>query len=274
MKAFLNKLIHVTKDGTPVVVVSIKASSGSTPRGEGARMIVDRSGIIAGTIGGGAVEYKAIEMAKEVLLSGEDKVHDFVLRNNEVEDIGMICGGEVSVHFKYVGDPKSLSEIVDTIKNEIKYAGTVYIFGGGHVSQALVPVLASVDFNCIVLEDRADFCTESLFRGVEKTILIDVNDAMKDIEVTEDDYICIMTRGHKDDFEIEYQALQTPAKYIGVIGSSKKTAGVNARLKERGVTEEELKRITTPIGIKIHSETPAEIAISIAAQLIEIRGKK
>lgn len=113
-----------------------------------------------------------------------------------------------------------------------------------------------------------------MFEGVIGTRIVDMQN-LEDIckEITENDYICIMTRGHKDDYVIQRQVLKTPAKYIGVIGSKRKTAGVMEKLRNDGYGEEDLKRITAPIGISLSAETPAEIAISIAAQLINERAE-
>ena len=152
-------------------------------------------------------------------------------------------------------------------------SGRVYIFGGGHVAQALVPALAAVDFRCVVLEDREDFCRPELFPGVEETRLIQNGDPAAYAGITAEDYVAVMTRGHKDDLTVQAQALKTPAKYIGVIGSRKKTAAVFAKLRDMGYTDADLQRITTPIGLSIKAETPAEIAVSIAAQLIQLRAE-
>ena len=94
------------------------------------------------------------------------------------------------------------------------------------------------------------------------------------VTVEERDYVVVMTRGHKDDQAVQAQMLRTPAHYIGVIGSRRKTAGVFARLREEGFTDADLARITTPIGLDIKAETPAEIAVSIAAQLIQVRAER
>ena len=153
-------------------------------------------------------------------------------------------------------------------------SGRVYIFGGGHVAQALVPALSAVGFRCVILEDREDFCLPELFPGVEETMLVDNNHIEDYLTITPDDYICIMTRGHKDDMICEAYAMKTPACYIGVIGSKKKVASVNAKLMAMGFSEENLSRITTPIGLDIMAETPAEIAVSITAQLIHERAKR
>ena len=139
------------------------------------------------------------------------------------------------------------------------------------MSQALVPALAAVDFRCMVLEDREDFCKPELFPGAIGTMLIDNNRVNDYIDIQEEDYLCIMTRGHKDDMIIQSQVLATPAHYIGVIGSKRKTQSVFAQLRERGWSDKDFERITTPIGLDIKGETPAEIAVSITAQLIENR---
>ena len=151
--------------------------------------------------------------------------------------------------------------------------GRVYIFGGGHVAQALVPVLSSVDFRCVVLEDRAEFCNPALFPGAEEVRLIDMKRIGDFVQVGPEDFICIMTRGHADDFTSEVFALRTPARYIGLMGSRTKVAFVHEKLREAGFTDADLARVTTPIGLDIQSETPAEIAVSIAAQLICVRAQ-
>lgn len=333
MKGLFEKLNRTLRQGEPAVLVSIVASSGSTPRREGAHMLIAREGHLAGTIGGGAVEYKAEAMAAEVLEKGTSKMQAFTLRKNEIQDLGMVCGGDVSVYFTYIapGEPavlKLTEEIAElyrkneeawlvmdistdgcdqvgvygkysgmhgmTVPQEVPDAlsfmpvrvtaggrtwyaeklirsGSVYIFGGGHVAQALVPILSSVDFHCIVAEDREEFLDPKLFKGLAETIRVDNEHVLDTVHITENDYVCIMTRGHKADMIIESQMLSTAARYIGVIGSRHKIAAVSAQLKEKGWTDRDLERITTPIGLDIKAETPAEIAVSITAQLIEKR---
>ena len=150
----------------------------------------------------------------------------------------------------------------------------VYIFGGGHVSQALVPVLTAVDFSCVILEDRPEFCEKELFPGAYQTRRIDNNHILDFVQITDQDYVLIMTRGHRDDQTILAQALLTPAQYIGVIGSRAKSATVFANLREKGYADEDFARVHSPVGLPILAETPAEIAVSIAAQLILVRAQK
>lgn len=151
--------------------------------------------------------------------------------------------------------------------------GQVYIFGGGHVAQALVPVLTGVDFRCTVIEDRPQFASPSLFSAAEEVRLLPLDRWLDRIAVTPWDYLCVMTPGHERDMDCLVQALRTPARYIGMMGSRRKVAFMQASLAQRGFAPADIARIHTPIGLPIQAETPAEIAISIAAQLIQVRAQ-
>jgi len=152
-------------------------------------------------------------------------------------------------------------------------SGRVYIFGGGHLAQELVPLLAHLGFRCVVIDDRAEYSTKELFPHAEEVHTMKYSDLDGMIDVQPQDYIVIITRGHLGDYEVEKFALKTNAYYIGAVGSRSKIAVVNAKLKADGFTDQDIARVTTPIGIDIKSETPAEIAVSIAAQLIERRAQ-
>lgn len=329
------QLVALLQKSTSCVLVSVAASTGSTPRGAGARMLVTQSGIVGGTIGGGAVEHRCEVMAQQLLATKQSAFETFQLHKNEVLDLGMICGGTMDVCFHYFdGEDAPVQSILQDIirlynKGEnlvileevanntlgafgyfckstgfqgvalpfvcaaqltnsptlqqlagvryfaapLQQPSQVYIFGGGHVSQALVPILATVDFHCVVLEDREAFCQAELFGNFAETCLIDNANINKYVTLTQQDYAVIMTRGHKDDQLIQSQVLHTPACYIGVIGSRRKTAQVFANLRDMGHTDQQLARIVTPIGLAIGAQTPAEIAISIAAQLIQKRAE-
>ena len=180
------------------------------------------------------------------------------------------------MHYQYLGKGMpDLEKTMEKLRQEYESAlksGKVYIFGGGHVSQALVPVLASVGFRCVVLEDREEFLQKELFPGAWEVRRVCNDRISETVKIREEDYVCILTRGHKDDMIIQAQVLQTKASYIGVIGSRRKAAAVAAVLKEKyHISSEELKRVHTPIGLPIGAETPAEIAVSIAAELIRCR---
>lgn len=320
--------------GDALVLVTVTASSGATPRGAGARMLVGKDGRICGTIGGGAVEYRSEQIALQVLTRQVSGQQDFSLTRDDVQNLGMICGGAVNVFFHYIsaGDPDTialtreaerifetgealwlLSDIgnggdlslytrsggffghscpewlvdhlsrqpkrvqvdgADFCVEQINGSGRVYIFGCGHVSQELEPVLSHVGFRCVVLDDRPEFARRELFPTAEEVKLIDFSKISETLSIGQEDYVCVMTRGHAFDTVIQAQVLKCGPCYVGVIGSKKKAAGVRKVLKEEyGLTEEELNRVTTPIGLDIDAETPAEIAVSIAGQLIQVRAK-
>jgi len=286
MKNLFAALKKMLISGEDAVLVTVTESRGSVPRGAGARMLVGRRGWVSGSVGGGAVEQRGLAIAAEVLRDkrppngGAESVSAprteiFRLRQSEIEDLGMVCGGEVTLSFEFfaAGDEKALSRC-DALEARSKQAGLVYIFGGGHVAQALVPILAAVDFRCVLLEDREEFCQPALFPGAENCRLIGFARIEEAVSLGAEDYAVILTRGHKYDQCAAAAALKSPARYIGVIGSKRKSALMFENLRKMGFTDEDLKRVTTPIGLPILAETPAEIAISIAAQLIELRAEK
>lgn len=150
-------------------------------------------------------------------------------------------------------------------------AGRVYIFGGGHVSRALVPVIAAVGFRPAVYDDRPEFADPALFPRAEKVLCGEFTEIAKHVVLTSDDYAVIMTRGHQADYEVLTQILRSGVRYMGCIGSKKKLALCRERLLAAGFTAEEYARVHAPIGLAIGAETPEEIAVSVAAQLIAVR---
>ena len=163
----------------------------------------------------------------------------------------------------------------DLYIEQINTSGRVYIFGGGHVAQELVPVLHHVGFRCVVMDDREAFANKDLFPGAEEVILGDFRKISDYCTIGGEDYVCVMTRGHAYDTVVQAQVLKCRPTYCGVIGSKFKAAGVRKTLQEEyGLVEEELDLVTTPIGLNIKGETPAEIAISIAAQMILHRAER
>ena len=324
----MKSLFKYLCEGKEMVLVTVVAASGATPRGAGAKMLVTKEGRIWGTIGGGAVEYRALQMADQVLKEKSASVHQFKLNKDDIQNLGMVCGGEVQVFFQYIPEnDKQILKLAELAldlyeKNEelwllsdmnhggrlylyhkksgfiglqdlewikpyldrkprlVKENGKeiyveqvcssskVYVFGGGHVAQELVPVLSHVGFRCVVMDDREEFANKELFPKAEKVMLIDFERISEFVEIGENDYVCIMTRGHSYDTSVQAQILKTQACYIGVIGSASKKAAVFQKLYEMGYTVGDTDRIITPIGLEILAETPAEIAISIAGQMI------
>ena len=147
-------------------------------------------------------------------------------------------------------------------------AGTVYIFGGGHVAQELVPVLSHVGFRCVVMDDREEFANREVFPQAAATIVGNLEGIGSYIDIRPCDYVCVMTRGHQFDYYVQRQALTMKPGYIGIMGSRNKIRVVTDKLLADGFTREEIEACHMPIGTDIRAETPAEIAISIAGELI------
>jgi xanthine dehydrogenase accessory factor len=335
VKKLIREIIRCMDEGMGSVLCTVIASSGSTPRGAGARMLVTEAGRACGTIGGGAVEYKAEQTASEILASGKSLVKAFDLSRSDIEGLGMICGGSVRVFFQFIaaGDKKTkailskcleemernsnvwlVTDITDeaawgmgvicdegilgleipgalsgiacarAVRAETggrKYysepvcrAGRVIVFGGGHVAQELVPVLSHVGFYCVVVDDRPEFASVKLFPAAERVILGDFLNIGGYIDIGKDDYVVIMTRGHAHDYTVEEQVLRTDAGYVGMIGSKKKIAAASERLLQAGLPRQKIDSVYAPIGVKIKAETPAEIAISVAGELIRVRAER
>ena len=150
-------------------------------------------------------------------------------------------------------------------------AGRVYVFGGGHVSQALVPILAAASFRPVVYDDRPEFASPALFPQAAGTLCAGFGDLAGHVALTPDDYVVVMTRGHQADYEVLAQTLRSGARYLGCIGSRRKLALCRERLLAAGFTEAEYARLHAPIGLAIGAQTPVEIAVSVAAELIAVR---
>ena len=333
MQTLFQNIAQAHRRGESLVLCTVIERFGSAPRGSGAMMAVFSDGTTAGTIGGGAVEYETIRCAISALSDGIAQSKTFLLTPNDAADIGMICGGSVTVRISPIlGTDASFSALLDRLlpqlsrrtdshllllmgsdsdrfsllmdgaplPNDVRlpdvlpphpalykddpqstaafllpltFAQTVYVFGGGHVAAELVPLLTRVDFSVIVYEDRAEFCNAARFPTAHGTILGSFSEVSSHVSVTDRDFLVIMTRGHQADYEVLRQALRTPARYIGVIGSRKKVAATRERLLTDGFTQSDLSRIHSPIGLPILAETPAEIAVSIAAEMIAERGR-
>lgn len=147
----------------------------------------------------------------------------------------------------------------------------VVIFGGGHCAQALAPLLHTVGFRVTVFDERAEYACRENFPTAEHILVGDYTKLSDYLQFSPEDYIVVMTNGHSYDLEVQDQVLRSPFAYVGVIGSRKKTAAVNQKLRERGVPAEAIAKVHTPIGTAIKAVTPEEIGISIAGELIYTR---
>lgn len=301
MNAIFTKLLDEMEKGHDTVLCTIIAQSGSTPRGAGAQMLVGTDGLLCGTIGGGAIEGQSILLAQSLVSEKHNAVHEYTLRHNDGEDIGMVCGGNVTVDFRFIaaddaawhdvaaavlqriavrqrgyltlGDIPALTDVpaVEAFSVPLPIGERAILFGAGHCSVALSPILQSVGFRVTVIDDRPELTDPGRFPGADAVICGDFSRISDYVNLTEDDYAVVMTNGHTHDFMVQEQLLRGKAAYIGVIGSRAKTANVNRRLLEAGISEERIAFVHTPIGTDIKAVTPEEIAISITGEMICVR---
>ena len=264
-----NKILDIDEDLELVEIID--SSVVGTPRKEGAFMFVDKNGDSIGTVGGGMVEYKAILDAKDFLLNKKDGEIKYELNQKAAKNIGMICGGDNLMKFTYLTNDEKSRKLLDELKDKNINKNVVFIFGGGHVSLELAKVVKYVGFEYVVWDDRSDFANKERFKEAKEVVCDQFSDILHKVNITEKDFVVIVTRGHACDYEIEKQVLKSKACYIGVIGSKNKNQVLYDKLIADGYTKEELARVCAPIGLSIAAETPEEIAISIVAELIMYR---
>lgn len=309
MNGIFTTLLYEMEKHHDTVLCTIIADNGSTPRGRGAQMLVGEKGLLCGTIGGGAVEGGAIALGQRLLQERSSTVHEYRLHHNDTEDIGMVCGGDVTVHLQFIAadDPawqklagNALHRIAlrqpgwlvlaldggapalrDDAEADSAHAvlplpigERAILFGAGHCSLALCPLLTTVGFRVTVVDDRPELVTKERFPTADAVVCCDMKHIADTVSVDGEDYVVIMTNGHRHDFEVEEQVLRGQYAYIGVIGSRAKTASVNQRLREAGISETVIATVHTPIGIAIKAVTPEEIAVSIAGEMICVRAAR
>ncbi len=356
MKVFQFALENL-KSGEPIILATIIRQSGSSPRGKGARMVLNRSGKLIGSIGGGQLEENIKKSFESILTSKKASVSTFTLSESEAESLEMICGGSVSILVEPILPDQTdlismFQAIVETMqaqrhgwlisqlpvedqKQANKYGfisskgvvsgnltldfqiesgflqniklddlnsnwvnfenglrssqeinsnlgvyfvepigklSSCYIIGAGHIASKLAPLTSLVGFSTIVLDDRPDYVSLERFPSADKRIVVDgFQDVISQISVEPDSFIVIVTRGHNSDRDVLAQALNTPAAYIGMIGSRRKIALTFESLQKQGFSQERLQKVHTPIGLSIGAETPEEIAVSIVAEMIQVR---
>lgn len=267
------KALEYLDDKEDLELVEIIKSEGATPRSTGAFMFVDKNGESFGTVGGGNVEYQATLYAKELLLNKLSGEKNYNLSQKETENIGMVCGGDNVLKFTYLTNDEKSKKILEELKLKNRNRNVVYIFGGGHVSMELAKILKYVGFDYVVWDDRKEFANEDRFKDAKKVICKDFDNINSEINITKNDFIVIMTRGHAYDYIVEKQILRSGAYYIGVIGSRNKNRVIKENLLADGFSENEIDSVCAPIGLSISADTPEEIAISIVAELILFRSK-
>lgn len=246
-----NELVKLEKEGIPAALVTVIHTRGSTPREIGAKMIVTLDGNTSGTIGGSAVEALVIEKAKEAISKGKVLRVEYDLDDVEKTSTGMVCGGKMEFFIE-----------------PLKRFPRLYIFGGGHVGLALAKMAAVLEYPHVIIDDRPEYTTSERFPQALERHTGSLSGISGHIELVQPAYIIVVTRCHDTDLEVMRGVLGKPYEYLGMICSRKKRAEVFKILEEEGFSKEELGRVHAPIGLDIGSKTPAEIAISILAEVI------
>ena len=247
--------------GTPFVVVTMTATRGHAPQDPGAKAIVTSTGLDYGTVGGGKVEAKAIVYAQEFLNdSNPERPPTEVLTWNLQKDVGMSCGGEVQFLFERF----------------VPLSWKIVIFGAGHVSQALTRSLLGLDCQVTCIDTRPEWL-EKLPSSPKLTIRHVEDLAQAATALSDRAFVVVMTRGHATDLPVLEALLKRPGEmlpYVGVIGSDVKAIRIRRDLAKLGVTPERIEKLHCPMGVEIDNRNhPGEIAISIAAGLIQARGR-
>jgi xanthine dehydrogenase accessory factor len=237
--------------------VTIVRSSGSTPQRTGAKMLVFADGRTIGTIGGGCYENDALGRAREAIASGRAALVKYDLNDDFAQESGLICGGQMEVYI----DP-------------IAPAPALYVIGAGHVGWHLARAAAEAGFRIHVIDDREKFANADRFPAAENIEVDDIAAWLDRAELPPTAYVVIVTRGHTHDFDALRALAARDLRYLGLIGSRAKVARVFDALEAEGMPIEYLTRVHAPIGLDIGAITPAEIAVSILAELIAIRHGK
>lgn len=254
MLELIDELELIRHGQQAAVLCIVLSTSGSTPRKAGSKMLVFPDRTIKGTIGGGSIERQAIEEAVKILNSGRGvTTHRF----NLLDDLEMQCGGSMEVYFE-----------------PLRVFPQLYIFGGGHVGKALAGYAAGLGFRPCVIDPRQDIFSNWSIPGCE-TRNGDYFSIADTLVFDSGTYIVIVTPQHESDEQLLYYCAKKEFAYLGMIGSRRKVAEISKRAVETGqIPHELLSKIDMPVGIPFAAETPAEIAISIVAKMIDVKNTR
>ena len=248
------EIVSLRRAGRRAALATIVNVRGSIPSFKTAKMLVRDDGSILGTIGGGCVEGEVWQAAREVMESEKPRTLTFDLNQDPKYDTGLVCGGTLEIFVEPVLPPVEL-----------------YIFGAGHVAASLYKVAIIAGFDITVVDDREVYASRQRFPEAQEVIAEDFDKVTSRLQPSESSYIVIVTRGHRDDMRVLRWAVQTPARYVGMIGSKRKTITIFKELQKEGLPPELFERVHAPVGLDIGAITPEEIAVAITAELIAKR---
>ena len=246
----LRELLAAQEAGTPVVLATITKARGSVPRHTGAKMLVYDDGRFDGTIGGGEVEARVIEEAQSALDDGRSRTLPYAFVDPKQGDPG-VCGGEIEVYLEPFMPP-----------------ATLFVIGCGHVGQAVADLGHWLGFRVVVTDDRAELAAPEHIPNADVYLPGSIEDALETQTITRNTFIALVTRNVALDRQILPLLARTPAPYIGVMGSRRRWTETKKLLLADGLSEAELARFHSPLGLELNAETPKEIAVSILAEII------
>jgi xanthine dehydrogenase accessory factor len=296
----LDEILRRADAGERFAVCTVVAARGSTPQKTGAVMLVTPAGQTIGTIGGGCVEAEVRMRALQQLESNAcDSLFSFKLDHDLGWDDGLVCGGTMDIAIQILGPgarddalaPYHSARVVlaagretpvivtvqaadgsiQRFERTLQPRPTLVIAGAGHVGSALAEIASRAGFEIVVIDDRPDFVTAERFPTAQQRIAGDTEFELARYPITPHTYIVIVTRGHRRDGLALGAAVRSNARYVGLIGSKRKIMTIFEDLHRQGVPREQLARVHAPIGLDLGAVTPAEIAVSIAAELIAVR---
>jgi xanthine dehydrogenase accessory factor len=250
------EIAKIKREGKRAALATIVNVQGSIPSVVASKMLVREDGSIAGTVGGGCVESDVRKGAMDVMRDEKPKMFSFSLDQTPDDDNGLVCGGSLQVFI----EPVIPSPVL-------------YIVGAGHVGLSLYKVATLAGFETIVADDRDLYANRERFPEAREIQAGDLDEILSQLAPNDRSFVVIVTRGHRYDMRVLRWAIDTPALYIGMIGSSRKVLTIYEQLEAQGVSADDLKRVYAPIGLEIGAATPEEIAVSIVAELIAIRRK-
>ena len=248
------QIVQLRREGRRGAVATITTVRGSIPSFQTAKMLVRDDGSISGTIGGGCVEAEVWQAAREVMEEEKPRTLTFNLNNNPKYDTGLVCGGTLEIFIEPVLPPALL-----------------YVFGAGHVAFNLYKVALIAGFEVIVVDDRESYANRERFPDAREVIADDFDRVTRQLDVPESAYIVIVTRGHRDDMRILRWAVNLNTRYLGMIGSRRKSISIYKELEQEGIPAEKFANIHAPVGLEIGAVTPEEIAVAIVAEMIAVR---
>jgi len=255
-RAWLEAMQQALAAGEPIAWCVVVEAQGSTPRRAGSKMLVFADGRTVGTVGGGETEHRVIQAAQQAMQDGRPRVETYRLVDPARGDPG-VCGGQMRVYIEPVLPPPQ-----------------IVVVGAGHVGRAVAELAHWLGFRVIVVDDRAGWCEHQPIPEADACVEAPPEAIPEHVHITPQTFIVLVTRGSPVDVAALPALLQTPARYIGVIGSRRRWLTTARALRERGVPEDALHRVRTPIGLDIGGETPREIALSIMAEIVaELHGR-